>query len=202
VLLNFLFFGCVFLVALAAQFVLPPPLYSGEWSPNVPSFLLVHGWAFMILGIFVFNLVVSSFIVVSLPGFVFFPLSVGFLGFRGFLWGLLIFASPNWLFLLSLPTLVLEGEAYVLACVGGSMVGVSWIKPAMLYGKDVSFGSEDLSRTGALRQSLKECGKVYVFVLFLLLAAAVVETAMMVYIGSVPDEILQAKSRSFHVSVS
>jgi len=70
-LLNLLFFGCVFAVALLAQFLFSPPLYLG-WSPRCPEIFLGSGFS-MFLGVFVSNLVISAFVVVTLPGVVFFP---------------------------------------------------------------------------------------------------------------------------------
>jgi hypothetical protein len=174
-ILNLLFFGCVFLVAVIAQFVFPPALFSG-WSPAVPEALLGSGLIFMVAGIFFFNLAFSAFVFVTLPGFAFFPLSVGFLLFRAVLWGLLLYAVPTWLFLALLPTVVLEGEAYVFAGVAGAVVGVSWIKPNMIYRE------EGLSKVVFFRKALEECLRLYFFVAFFLFVAAVVEivTLMMI----------------------
>lgn len=132
----------------------------------------------MIFGIFVFNLVVSSFVFVTVPGFVFFPLSAGFLLYRAFLWGLLVYALPVWAFVAALPIIVLEGEAYVSAAVGGTIIGVSWVKPLWLHRGD------RLSRREALKAALKECLGIYVLVIILLFAAAVVETATILLVTS------------------
>lgn len=171
-LLNLLFFGCVFVVALLAQFWLSPPLYSG-WSPRVPEDFCRSDFS-MFVSIFAFNLVISAFAVVTLPGIVFFPLSIFFLLFRGFLWGLLLYSLPTWLFLAVLPTFVLEGEAYVFAALAGAIVGFSWIRPAHVY------HDEALSRIDAFRKSFRECLRLYAFVALLLLVAAVVETATII----------------------
>jgi len=124
----------------------------------------------MILGIFAFNLALSSFVFVTLPGIAFFPLSAGFLSYRGFLWGLLLYMSPTLLFVASLPTIILEGEAYVLAAMAGSVVGASWIKPNLAYQES------GLSRLEAFKKSLKECVKAYALVATLLFISAIVET--------------------------
>ena len=79
-----------------------------------------------------------------------------------------------WLFLTVLPTFVLEGEAYVFAALAGSLAGSSWIRPAYVYRE------EALSRVVALKKSLEECLRVYVFVAMLLFMAAVVETGTMI----------------------
>jgi hypothetical protein len=173
--MNLLFFGCVFVTVCLAQFVFLPVLFSG-WSPGVPEVLLGSGWIVMVVGVFLFNLVFSAFVVVTLPGVAFFPLSVGFLLFRAVLWGLLLYALPTWLFLALLPTVVLEGEAYVFAGVAGAVVGVSWIKPNLLYRE------EGLSRVEAFKKALKEYLRLYVFVVLFLFVAAVVEMATLVMI--------------------
>lgn len=171
-LLNSLFFGCVFVVVLLAQFLLSPPLYSG-WSPRVPEDF-VRSDLSMFIAIFVFNFVISAFTIVTLPGIVFFPLSIFFLLFRGVLWGLLLYSLPTWLFLAVMPTFVLEGEAYVFAALSGAIVGFSWIKPTFVY------PDEALSRINAFKKSIKELLRLYVFVALLLLLAAVVETVTII----------------------
>jgi uncharacterized membrane protein SpoIIM required for sporulation len=133
----------------------------------------------MIFGIFVFNFVLSAIIVVTLPGIVFFPLSAGFLLFRAVLWGLLLYGLPNWLFLAVLPTLVLEGEAYVFAGVAGAVVGVSWVRPKILYREG------NLSGVEAFKKALRECLRLYFFVAVLLFVAAIVETATIILMGQV-----------------
>lgn len=168
-LFNALFFSCIFVTLVLSSFFLQPQLDLG-WRPNVPEYFLNSGWPVMILGIFVFNLALSSFVFVTLPGIVFFPLSAGFLSYRGFLWGLLLYTSPTLLFIASLPTIILEGEAYVLAAMAGSVVGASWIKPCLAYQES------RLSRLEAFKKSLKECLKIYAVVAVLLFVAATVET--------------------------
>jgi hypothetical protein len=108
--------------------------------------------------------------VVTLPGFVFFPLSVVFLGFRAFLWGLLVFQLPTWALLIALPTILLEGEGYVFAAVAGTVVGTSWLKPQWL------FGGENMRRIDSLKRALRECFSLYIVVIVLLFVAAIVET--------------------------
>lgn len=174
--MNLLFFGCVFVVVFLAQFLFPPPLYSGGFS-MVPEVFL-GSWFTMVLGVFAFNLAVSAFVVVTLPGVVFFPLSTGFLLFRAVLWGLLLCPLPTWLFLAFLPTLVLEGEAYVFAAVAGTVAGVSWIKP------EYAYRGEGSSRVEAFKKALRECLSVYVLVAMFLLVAAVVENVTIVLLSS------------------
>jgi hypothetical protein len=172
--LNLLFFGCAFGVTLLASFLFLPQLYSG-WHPVFPD--IVQGnWLLVVLFIFASNLVLSAFVFVTLPGIALFPLSPSALGFRAVLWGLLIYGVPTRTFLIVIPTLVLEGEAYVLAALAGAIVGVSWVKPRWIW------AGEDLSRGNAFKKALKECLRLYVFVAVLLFAAAVVETVTVLFI--------------------
>lgn len=173
--MNLIFFGCVFVVFFLSDYLFAPSPFSEVLSPFPPTFF-GEGF-FIVLGIFLFNLFVSSLIVVTLPGFVFFPLSPALLIFRGFIWGVLLHYQPTWMLLVAMPTLVLEGEAYALAAVAGTVGGFSWIKPARLYCE------EDLGRTAAFTKALRECVVIYFFVCVLLLLAAIVETATLVFIA-------------------
>ena len=166
--MSIVYFGSVFVAVLWAQVQVPPP-YVGV-PVELPEFLSGLDWPLMIIGIFFFNLVWSSFIIVTLPGLVFFPLSAGVLVYRGFLWGLLLRQMPTSLFLVVLPTVVLEGESYVLASVTGTILGMSWLKP------DWVFKKEGLPRLESFKKALGECLWLYVFVAVVLFVAAVVET--------------------------
>jgi hypothetical protein len=171
-IMNMVFFVGVFVTAVAAEFLLTPPLYEG-FDQLFPS-VVQSSFPVMVSFIFLFNLSLSAFLVVTLPGFVVFPLSVVFLGFRAFLWGLLVFQLPTWALLIALPTILLEGEGYVFAAVAGMVVGTSWLKPQWL------FGGENMGRIDSLKRALRECFLLYVVVIVLLLVAAIVETATIV----------------------
>jgi hypothetical protein len=163
--LNAVFFGAVLVTGLFAGFLLPALVYYGQ-----PVYLLPHSLygnvALMFLFIFCFNLALSAFASVTLPGFLFFPLSGALLTLRAVLWGLILNPLPARFFLFALPTLVLEGEAYVLAATVGTTIGYSWLKPP-----------KNISRGKAFSDALKGDVNAYAFVILLLLAAAAVETA-------------------------
>lgn len=177
VYMNVLFFGGVFVAALVADLFFPPRLYS-DLNLAVPDFLSGVDWPLLILGIFVFNLVFAAFVFVTLSGFVFFPLSVVALLFRAFLWGLLVQPLPNWLFFASLPTFILEGEAYAFAATAGLIVGLAWLKPKRLYCDEV------LSKVEAFRRAFKECLWLYFVVVVLLFVGACVETVTILFLKS------------------
>lgn len=126
--------------------------------------------------IFLFNLVLSGFVLVTLTGLAFFGLPLFLLCFRAFWWGVLLNGLSTPAFLFALPTLVLEGEGYVFAALAGVNLGLSWLKPEWTYEGKV------LSRSGAVKQAFRDCVHIYFFVALLLLAAAVVETVTLVFI--------------------
>ena len=166
--MNGFCFCSVFVAVFWAQFQLPLP-YEGA-SVELPEFLVGVDWPLMIVGIFLFNLVLSGFVFVTLPGLVFFPFSSAVLLYRGFLWGVLLSQLSTSQFLVVLPTLVLEGEGYVMASVAGTTFGLSWLKPEWV------FKGEGLSRWESFKKALVECLRVYVLVVVILFVAAVVET--------------------------
>jgi len=169
-LMNLAFFGCVFVTVVVSEFLIPPQPYLGSY-PSFPEISFNFDFPLMVFSIFLFNLFVSAFAVVTLPGFVFFPLSTVFLLFRAVVWGLLLHYQPTWVFLIVVPTLVLEGEAYCFAAVAGTVAGASWIKPEWL------FCDGKFSRVEAFKRALRECLVIYVFVALFLLFAAVLEAA-------------------------
>ncbi|MEM3697934.1 MAG: hypothetical protein QXQ94_10665 [Candidatus Bathyarchaeia archaeon] len=107
------------------------------WTLDITGVVARFG-VFSLFVVFLFNLAVAAFVVITLPGFVFFPLSAVSLLFRAFLWGLLVYAMPNSLFLFALPVIFLEGEAYVIAALAGTVVGFSWLNPRRAYGGGLS----------------------------------------------------------------
>lgn len=170
--LNWLFFGSIVVGALLGQ--------SGyvrvfEWPIGEEKFQLETGnIVVLIVTIFLFNLFLSGFLVVTLTGLLFFVLPVVFLCVRGFLWGILLGGLSSSRFLLSLPTLFLEGEGYVLAALAGVVLGLSWLLPKWLR------KNEELSRSESVKKAVKECLRIYVLAAIILFVAAIVETATIV----------------------
>lgn len=172
--LNVLFFVVLLAIALVSSSLFAPPPAEGELV-DVFLGLFDGDWLFMVLGIFVFNLVLSAFAVVTLPGLVFFLLSPVLLLYRAVVWGCLLAFSSSGRFLAALPIVVLEGEAYVLAAVAGTVLGLGWLKPDWVY------GGEGLSRREALRRAFKEALRLYVLVALILFVAAAIETAAVLW---------------------
>lgn len=166
VVFNWLFFGFMVFGALLASSGLVEVV---PWSSEVFG-LDVSDTLVMALWIFLFNLVLSGFILLTASGAAFFVFPICFLLFRALLWGVLLSGLPTPMFFVVIPTLVLEGEGYVFAAVAGFGLGMSWFKP------DWMFRGENFSRIEAFKRALRECGYLYVFVVIFLFVAAVVET--------------------------
>ena len=128
------------------------------------------------VGIFLFNLVMSGFLLTTFSGLVFFGVPLLVLVWRALSWGALTAQLPSPQFFVALPTFVLEGEAYVIAAVAGVLLGLSWLKPAW-----VARGQK-MTRLGALRAALAECVRFYFWVVLLLIIGAVVEAVTLVYL--------------------
>jgi hypothetical protein len=165
---NALFFSVIAIVDLTEVLFSSPGVYYGQSVYVLPQFLY-GSLPLMFLFIFSFNLAVSAFAFVTLPGFLFFPLSSALLTFRAVLWGLIVYPLPMNLFLQVLPTLILEGEAYVIAAGVGTVVGYSWLRR-----------TKDKPRTEAFRSAVRVGASAYVFVVLFLLAAAIVESATII----------------------
>lgn len=170
VVFNTLFFDSIFVGVLLSQFFYVPSSSGVLESLGILTWLRGLDWPWMILVIFLFNLVVGGFVVLTLPGLVFFPLSIVFLTMRGILWGIMWnqpFIVP---FLLVLPTFLLEGEGYVLTSMAGTILGFSWLKPNWIHKE------KNPSRMDALKTALREALRLLFLGAILLLLAAVLET--------------------------
>jgi len=173
IILNWLFFSLILVGALLGQ---AGVVHVYTW-PFGDIFPVEADSALLIVGlIFLFNLVLSGFLLVTLTGLGFFGLPLFFLSFRAFLLGMFLNGLSKPVLLVVLPTLILEGEGYVLAALAGVNLGLSWLKPKWAY------RGEDLSRVEAVKMALKEAGRIYIFVTVLLFVAAVVETITLVSI--------------------
>jgi hypothetical protein len=167
VALNWLFFGFLVIGALLGQ----TGIVFSRWPVGEEVLMLeVRNVGFMFLGIFLFNLVLSGFLLVTLTGLAFFALPVVFLLYRALLWGALLNQLSMPLFLVALLTLVLEGESYVLAALAGVNLGLSWLKPRRM------FEGENLSRLESVKKTLTDIARIYVLVVMFLFVAAVIET--------------------------
>jgi hypothetical protein len=130
-----------------------------------------------VIYIFIVNVVLSAFIIITLPGMVFFPLSSALLVFRAVVWGLLLYNLPTEIFLAAIPTVVFEGEGYCLAATAGTIGGVSWVRSRWVY------GDEDITRLEAFKKAARECITIYVYAVVLFVLGAIVETATLLIIA-------------------
>lgn len=123
----------------------------------------------VVLTIFGINSVFGSFLSITVPNMV----GIGTLTFifRPILWGLIyapISQPAATLLLIIIPTLILEGTAYVIAFTSSIDLLLAILKPAKL---------EETSRLKAMKKAWIYNLKSYVLVLIVLFVAAVVETA-------------------------
>lgn len=174
-LMNVLFFGSILVVVAFFERTLPPPLVLNVRSPFLEK--LFNGDPFVsAFAILIFDLFFSAFVFVMLLSVAFFPLSIGFLLFRAFIWGSLLYSQPTWTLLVAIPTVILQGEAYALTAFAGSLVGLSWIKPEWVY------RGKGLSRHEAFNKSLEEYWMFYVFAIIFMVAGAIAETVALMVI--------------------
>lgn len=174
--MNTLYFGTILIASLLLQFYHPFPLELSKHDYVLDRRADGVGLVFLVADIFFFNLFLSAFLFITLSGVAFFVLPVFSLLVRGTLWGLLLNQQPTSMFLASLPTLVLEGEGYVIASVSGIILGLSWLKPKWV------FRGKEFSRSEGLKAALKESAYLYFFVATLLLTAAIVEAATIIWL--------------------
>ncbi len=165
---NFLYFWLIFVGVFVAQI---PSLALYELPLALDPFAgFMENPALLVIVLFLFNVVVSGFFVTTLPGLLFFALPFVVVSWRALLWGVMLAEFTTSWFLLAMPTLILEGEGYVLGALAGVVLGLAWLKPRLVYPE------EKLSRSEAVRLAFKECGRIYVLAVLVLFAAAVVET--------------------------
>jgi hypothetical protein len=118
---------------------------------------------------FLVNLIIASFLYITIPSLI-----VPFIGilmgiYRAILWGLIFSPAHPDMQMIMIPhsiTLILEGQAYVLAMFGAYLQG-----SAFLFPKTVG-----LERRGqGYREGLKRTGKLYLLIVLTLLVAAIYE---------------------------
>ena len=173
--LNLIFFVSVFSVVFFGRLLFPPTVYD-QWTPW-PSEVFQNNFILIVLIIFLSNLALAAFLTVTLPGILFFPLSAVALIYKAVLWCSLLYPVSGRIMLAVLPTLFLEGEAYVISAGAGTIAGFSWLFSKKLYKEEM------LSRKEAFESGLKECLRLYILVASLLLIAAMVETTTLMLLS-------------------
>jgi hypothetical protein len=183
--LNGLYFGAV---ALAAIYAMSNPALqassleaigeafspSGALGPLVTAY--IEGRLGMAIALtFLVNLVLGSFVVLTLPSLVvpFAGLAIGL--YRALLWGILFSPSPASALgastIAALPTILLEGEAYVLAMLG---VWVWW--SGVVRRRD--------GRWNAWKAGLRFQARLYPAVAVTLVLAAICEVLSVIFVLS------------------
>ena len=126
---------------------------------------------------FIVNLVIGSFLYITLPSLI-----IPFLGFllgiyRAALWGLLFYPGHPDIGMIMLPhsiTLILEGQAYILALFAVYLQGRAFLWPR-------SVGLE--TRGQGYVEGLRRTGKMYILVILTLAVAAVYEVIEVVLLA-------------------
>lgn len=126
---------------------------------------------------FVVNLVIGSFLSITLPSLVvpFFGFLLGI--YRAVIWGLLFSPAHPDLRMMMIPhsiTLIIEGQAYILALFGVYLQARAFLQPQ-------SVGLE--TRGQGFVEGLKRTGKTYVFVVITLMIAAIYEVLEVVLLS-------------------
>lgn len=173
-MLSLVYFGGILAGALLMQALYSAGLvwpFGGDFASPFNGDLLV-----LFVGIFLDNLILSAFLLVTLAGLVFFFLPFIVLAYRAAVWGMLIQGLSTPQFIGAFPTFILEGVGYVLAGVAGVVLGLSWLRPSW------AFKSEELSRKEAFRKAYRECAKLYVLVVAFLFLAAIAEVLTIAYL--------------------
>jgi len=166
VIVNILYFSCIS-ISLLLFFFLASPSY--ESLDNIAPYaqnLVNMGALYTFLYIFGYALIMAL-ISVTLPGMVFFPLSIFSLMYKAILLGARLSSITISELLTVFPVLILEGEAFVIAAFAGTIVGLSWIKPSLIYPLN------DFTRIIAFKKSCKELCNTYLLVVLLLISTFV-----------------------------
>lgn len=130
---------------------------------------------------FLVNLLVGALLTITLPSLIVPFAGIALGAYRAVLWGLLLAPTTSELALVMIPhslTLILEGQAYILAMLASYVQGIAFLSPQ-------GVGVES-HRQGYL-EGAKRTGRLYVLVAIVLAVAAVyeaVEVIAMVWLGS------------------
>lgn len=154
---------------IGAAFMTGPLSFVGQAYVNTQALTAI-------LATFFVNLLLGSLAVITLPSLVV-PFSGILVGvYRAIVWGLLLSpANPN-LRLVMIPhsiTLILEGQAYILAMFAAYLQGRAFLFPGTV-------GLE--SRAKGYVEGLKRTGKLYALVVLTLAVAAIYEVAEVIII--------------------
>ena len=118
---------------------------------------------------FLVNLILGSFLYITLPSLIIPYIGILIGIYRAILWGLMFSPSHPDLQMIMIPhsiTLILEGQAYILAMFGVFLQGTAFLFPKTI-------GLE--RRSQGYREGLKRTGKIYILIVLTLLVAAIYE---------------------------
>jgi hypothetical protein len=148
---------------------------------SIAQALATENWILALFLIFLANLFLGSIIALTVPSVLVFFAGPLLALFRAVLWGIAFSpTSPQFAAALvnALPVLVLEGEAYCIACMPSLKAGMSWLLPNRAHKQ------EKLTRKQAFKKALHELALVYVLVALILFISAIVEVAVVYVTGT------------------
>jgi hypothetical protein len=118
---------------------------------------------------FLINLIIASFLYITIPSLIIPYIGILMGIYRAILWGLIFSPGHPDMQMVMIPhsiTLIIEGQAYILAMFGAFLQGTAFLFPKTV----------GLERRGqGYREGLKRTGKIYILIVLTLLVAAIYE---------------------------
>lgn len=178
IVLNAVYYGLVLIFMVVAAFNRPlqdmlletvgEAFMTGPLSAVGAAYL--NAQVFLAIALtFLVNLVIASFLYITLPSLIIPYLGILMGIYRAILWGLIFSPGHPDMKMIMIPhsiTLILEGQAYILAMFGVFLQGTAFLFPKTV----------GLERRGqGYREGLKRTGKIYILIVLTLLVAAIYE---------------------------
>lgn len=181
--LNVLYYGLVLIFMVVAAFNRPlqdmlletigQAFMTGPLSAVGSAYL--NAQVFLAIALtFLVNLVIASILYITVPSLIIPYIGILMGVYRAILWGLIFYPGHPDMQMIMIPhsiTLILEGQAYILAMFGVFLQGTAFLFPKTV-------GLEH--RGQGYREGLKRTGKIYILVVLTLLIAAIYEVVEVV----------------------
>jgi hypothetical protein len=178
IVLNAVYYGLVLIFMVVAAFNRPlqdmlletvgEAFMTGPLSAVGAAYL--NAQVFLAIALtFLVNLIIASFLYITLPSLIIPYLGILMGLYRAILWGLIFSPGHPDMQRIMIPhsiTLVLEGQAYILAMLGAFLQGTAFLFPKTV-------GLEH--RGQGYREGLRRTGKIYILIVLTLLVAAIYE---------------------------
>ena len=183
IILNALYYGTVLIFMVVAAFNRPiqDMLLDSVGQAFMTGPLAAVGSAYVnaevlkaIALTFFVNLVIGSLLYITIPSLIIPYIGIAIGIYRAILWGLLFYPGHPDIQMIMIPhsiTMVLEGQAYILAMFGAFLQGTAFLFPKKV----------GLVRHGeGYKDGLNRTGKIYILVVVTLLIAAIYEVVEVV----------------------